>query len=55
MGKIVNEPINAHYKAILGWLNMTNAGIVNAIGIENVEYLKQTDYLNRAYELGKSL
>ena len=51
----VKEPINAHYQAILSWLNMENAGIVNAIGIESVEHLKQTEYPKQAYELGKSL
>ena len=51
----VKEPINAHYQAILSWLNMENAGIINAIGIESVEHLKQTPYPSQAYELGKSL
>ena len=51
----VKEPINAHYHAILSWLNMGNAGIVNAIGIESVEHLKQTEYPKQAYELGKNL
>ena len=51
----VKEPINAHYKAILSWLNMDNIGIINAIGIESVEHLKQTDYPMQAYELGRSL
>ena len=51
----VKEPINAHYQAIISWLNMENAGIINAIGIESVEHLKQTPYPKQAYELGKSL
>ena len=51
----VKEPINTHYQAILNWLNMENAGIINAIGIESIEHLKQTDYPKQAYELGKSL
>ena len=51
----VKEPVNAHYKAILNWLNMENAGIINAIGIESVEHLKQTDYPKQAYESGKNL
>lgn len=51
----VKEPINTHYQAILSWLNMKNAGIINAIGIESVEHLKQTEYPKLAYELGKSL
>lgn len=51
----VKEPINAHYQAILSWLNMENAGIINAIGIESVEHLKQTDYPKQVYELGKNL
>ena len=51
----VKEPINAHYQAILSWLNMENIGIINAIGIESVEHLKQTEYPKLAYELGKNL
>ena len=51
----VKEPINAHYQAILSWLNMKNIGIINAIGIESVEHLKQTPYPKLAYELGKNL
>ena len=51
----VKEPINIHYQAILGWLNMQNIGIINAIGIENLEHLKQTEYPVQAYNLGKSL
>lgn len=52
---VVKEPLNQHYQAILSWLNMENAGIINAIGIESVEHLKTTPYPNQAYELGKSL
>lgn len=52
---VVKEPLNQHYQAILSWLNMENAGIINAIGIESVEHLKQTPYPTQAYELGKSL
>lgn len=51
----VKEPLNNHYQAILSWLNMQNAGIINAIGIESVEHLKSTEYPNQAYELGKNL
>lgn len=51
----VKDALNAHYSAILSWLKMENAGIINAIGIESVEHLKQTEYPKRAYELGKSL
>ena len=55
LAEAVKEPINAHYQAILSWLNMKNIGIINAIGIESVEHLKQTPYPKQAYELGKSL
>ncbi|MBR1942815.1 flavodoxin family protein [bacterium] len=51
----VKDSLNAHYNAILNWLNIENAGIINAIGIESVEHLKQTDYPKQAYELGKRL
>ncbi len=52
---IVKESLNQHYNAILNWLNMQNAGIINATGIESVEQLKTTQYPQMAYELGKSL
>ena len=51
----VKDALNNHYLAILNWLNMENAGIINAIGIESVEQLKQTEYPKQAYELGKNL
>ena len=51
----VKEPLNQHYQAILNWLNIENAGIINAIGIESVEHIKTTPYPTQAYELGKSL
>ena len=51
----VKDALNIHYQAILSWLNMENAGIINAIGIESVEHLKQTPYPKLAYELGKNL
>ncbi len=53
--EVVNDSLNQQYNAILNWLNMENAGIINAIGIESVEQLRQTEYPNKAYELGKSL
>lgn len=53
--EVVKESLNQHYNAILNWLNMQNAGIINATGIENVEQLKTTQYPQMAYELGKSL
>ncbi|MBQ2645301.1 flavodoxin family protein [bacterium] len=51
----VKDSLNNHYQAILSWLNMENAGIINAIGIESVEHIKNTPYPKQAYELGKSL
>ena len=51
----VKDALNNHYQAIISWLNMENAGIINAIGIESVEHLKQTPYPKQAHELGKSL
>lgn len=53
--EFVKDALNQHYQAILSWLNMENAGIINAIGIESVEHLKTTPYPNQAYELGESL
>ena len=52
---VVAEAMNAQYQAITNWLQMENIGIINAIGIESLEHLKQTNYPKRAYELGKSL
>lgn len=51
----VKDSLNNHYQAIRSWLNMENAGIINAIGIESIEQLKQTEYPKQAYNLGKSL
>ncbi len=51
----VKDALNMHYNAILSWLNIENKGIINAIGIESIEQLKQTDYPKRAYELGHNL
>lgn len=51
----VTDSLNQQYSAILSWLNIENAGIVNAIGIESVEHLKTTSYPNKAYELGKNI
>ena len=51
----VKDILNSNYMAILNWLNIENAGIINAIGVESVEHLKQTEYPKKAYELGKSL
>ena len=53
--EFIKDALNQHYQSILSWLNMENAGIINAIGIESVEHLKQTPYPNQAYELGKSI
>lgn len=54
MVEVVNA-LNCHYQAIVSWLKFENAGIINAIGIESVAQLKETDYPKQAYELGKSL
>ena len=51
----VKDVLNNNYLAIINWLNIENSGIVNAIGIESLEHLKQTDYPKQAYELGKNL
>lgn len=51
----VKDALNLQYNNIINWLNMENAGIINAIGIESVEHLKQTVYPNQAYSLGKNL
>ena len=53
--EVVKESLNQQYNAIINWLNIENAGIVNAIGVESVEQLKTTQYPQMSYELGKSL
>ena len=53
--EVVKDALNLHYHSILSWLNMENRGIINALGIESVEHLKQTSYPKLAYELGSSL
>ena len=53
--EIVKDSLNQQYHAILNWLNIENAGVINAIGIESVEQLKTTKYPQMAYELGKNL
>ena len=50
----VKNALVSHYSSVINWLNIENAGIVNAIGIESLEQLKQTEYPKRVYELGKS-
>ena len=50
--EIVKDALNLHYNSILSWLNMENRGIINALGIESIEHIKQTDYPKQAYELG---
>ena len=53
--EIVKDPLNAQYMSIISWLNIENTGIINAIGIESVEQLKQTQYPKQAYELGQKI
>ena len=53
--EVVNKALNENYLAIASWLNFENTGIVNATGIESVEHLKQTQYPQEAYNLGKNL
>ncbi len=50
----ITNIINSHYSAIANWLGFKNAGIINAIGIESIDQIKQTPYPKQAYELGKS-
>lgn len=51
----VKNALVSNYSSIINWLNIENAGIVNAIGIESLEQLKQTEYPKKVYELGKAL
>ncbi len=49
------EGANATFKLIAGLYGWEIAGIINAAHSGNVEQLKQTDYLEQAYELGKNI
>lgn len=51
----VKNALVSHYSAIINWLDIENEGIINAIGVESLEQLKQTEYPIKVYELGKSL
>jgi len=51
----VKNALVSNFSSIINWLNIENAGMINAIGIESLEQLKQTEYPKRVYELGKSL
>jgi len=51
----VKDALNKHYSSILNWLDIQNIAIINAIGIESIEHLKQTKYPEQAYNLGKNL
>ena len=52
------ETVNSlimHYSYILKWLQMENIGTVNAMGVLNGTDLDNTDYLKKAYNLGKEI
>ena len=51
----VKDSLNSIYLSISIWMNMTNLGIINALGIDNIEQMKQTPYPKQAYELGKNI
>ena len=53
--KSISDGLNLHYMSILSWLNIENAGIINALGIESIEQLKQTQYPHKAYKLGQKI
>ena len=49
------KPANDHYRAIAGWLEWKDAGIVNAFSCTSVNDLNGTDYEEKAFELGKHI
>lgn len=49
------EGANAAFLGMAEYLDWEIAGILNAAGCGDTESLKKTDYLIKAYELGKSL
>ena len=49
------EPIKKHYKVLLNYLGWQDAGQVIASGVWPVGAIKNTDYPQKAYELGKRI
>lgn len=49
------EPIKKHYEVLLNYLGWQDAGQVIASGVWPVAAIKNTDYPQKAYELGKRI
>ncbi len=49
------EPIKKHYEVLLNYLGWQDAGQVIASGVWPVGAIKNTDYPQKAYELGKRI
>lgn len=49
------EPLVAHYRAIIEYLNWKNAGMVLALGAGTRSMIERSQYPLKAYHLGKNL
>ena len=49
------QPMRTHYQVLLDYMGWTNAGIVIAPGVWTAGSIKNTQYGQQAYKLGKSL
>lgn len=48
-------PANDSYRAIVNWMEWTDAGIVNALNCSNASDLEGTNYEEEAYKLGNNI
>lgn len=49
------DALDAHYHMICDYLHWENAGEINALGMYTPSDLKESDYIKKAEELGRSL
>ena len=49
------EPIRLHYRTLMDYLGWTSVGEVVASGVWTEGSVRNTDYPQQAYQLGKSL
>lgn len=51
----VNEPVITTFERICNWFTWKKVGQINAVGVNSIEQLQETDFIEQARELGKSL
>ena len=49
------QPMLVHYRTLIDYLGWTNAGEIVASGVWTAGSVRNTDYPQQAYRLGKSL